>query len=248
MKILKKLYYLIEHFARKFYKKSPLWVKKLFVNNIFKSKYSYLKDEITENGYSIKHCIVTKSIFVHIPKAAGVSINKSLYGSLGGGHLRILDYQILLKRKIFKECYKFSFVRNPWDRVLSAYLFLLSGGFGDVDLSYHNTISTYTDFNSFVKNGLLKDQLWKTKHFLPQINYLKDNNNAIDIDFIGKFENIDEDYKFIMNKLEFATPLKKLNQNSINKNNSYKDIYDNESKDIVANIYREEIILFNYHF
>ena len=225
-----KQFSLMGYYLRMFYKKSPLWVKKFLLKIIFKSKYAYLKHEITENGYSIKQCILTNSIFVHIPKSAGVSINKSLYGSLGGGHLRISDYQILLKRKIFKECYKFTFVRNPWDRVLSAYFFLFSGGFGDVDINVHKIILKYFDFNTFIKEGLLKDQLWKTKHFLPQIDYLKDNNNEINIDFIGRFENIDQDYEFITKELDFAKPLKKLNKNLINKNKTYQDYYDIESK------------------
>lgn len=90
--------------------------------------YQYQRKIITNDSYSFKPFDESKSIFVHIPKCAGVSINKSLYGNLAGGHTTFDEYIIIFEPKCIENYFKFTFVRNPWDRVVSAYFFLQKGG------------------------------------------------------------------------------------------------------------------------
>ena len=58
-----------------------------------------------------------QTIFVHIPKAAGISINKSLFNNLGGGHIPLINYQLIFPKEEFENYFKFTIVRNPWDRL-----------------------------------------------------------------------------------------------------------------------------------
>ncbi|MFP4354891.1 MAG: sulfotransferase family 2 domain-containing protein [Phycisphaerae bacterium] len=69
-----------------------------------------------------------RCIFVHIPKAAGVSVCQTLFGNLAGGHDTIEKYQKVFSWSDYKRYFKFTFVRNPWDRLASAYRFLRKGG------------------------------------------------------------------------------------------------------------------------
>ena len=61
-----------------------------------------------------------KCIFVHVPRTGGVAIAKSLFGNLGGSHISISLYRKVFS-DVFDGYYKFTFVRNPWDRLVSAY-------------------------------------------------------------------------------------------------------------------------------
>ena len=119
-------------------------------------------------------------IFIHIPKAGGSSIqniikkyNKDLAGCL---HKPVKEYS----KEYRDSCFVFSFVRNPYDRLLSAHKYI-TGGFGNEgDVKFGKTLSL--DFKNFVKNELQDSINWL--HFKPMTLWLND-----DIDFIGKTEN-----------------------------------------------------------
>src|SRR5690625_2614056 len=64
------------------------------------------------------------SIFVHIPKTAGVSVAHSLFEIKTAYHVRVSKYQIIFSQDEYNQYFKFAFVRNPWDRLVSAYRFL----------------------------------------------------------------------------------------------------------------------------
>ncbi|HSH75802.1 MAG TPA: sulfotransferase family 2 domain-containing protein, partial [Longimicrobiales bacterium] len=92
-----------------------------------------LRSEVTEDGYTLRSFDDRRCIFVHIPKCAGFSVARSLFGNLAGGHLTVRKYQMIYRRREFSEYFKFTFVRNPWDRVVSAFFFLKEGGVNEVD-------------------------------------------------------------------------------------------------------------------
>ena len=101
-----------------------------------KTKFERLqqkRERLQDDGYTYKPYDDYRCIFVHIPKAAGMSICRSLFGNLAGGHATLSDYQIIFPRLEFESYFKFTFVRNPWDRVFSAYNFLKKGGATEFD-------------------------------------------------------------------------------------------------------------------
>src|SRR6185312_6788568 len=79
----------------------------------------------------------TRSIFVHIPKTGGVSLTNSLYGNRAGRHATLGTYQVVFPARAFYSYFKFAFVRNPWDRLYSAYRYLQAGAMGEAhDLAW----------------------------------------------------------------------------------------------------------------
>lgn len=79
-------------------------------------------------------CHQKKCIFIHIPKCAGTSIEQfikdhgrndlqfiGLYQNRSLHHLTAIELKIIIKEQIFHHYYKFSVVRNPYDRLLSEY-------------------------------------------------------------------------------------------------------------------------------
>jgi hypothetical protein len=86
--------------------------------------------------YSLVPMIERGCLFVHIPKCAGVAVSRALFGGLGGGHLPVAHYQLMFDAAQYARHFKFAVVRNPYDRLLSAYRFLAGGGTNAVDAAW----------------------------------------------------------------------------------------------------------------
>lgn len=205
-----------------------------------------------EDEYSYKPFDQHRSIFIHIPKAAGVSICRSLFGSLAGGHTSMPEYQIVFPKKEFDRYFKFTFVRNPWDRTFSAYNFLKKGGMVEADKKWAiQELSSFKDFNDFVVRGLQRASVQEWIHFIPQSNFLfLPGNKALQLDFLGFFENIQEDFQYVKKKLGVSDSviIKKENVTDSVKKLDYREFYTDEAREIVAKVYESDIKNFGYNF
>lgn len=205
----------------------------------------YLRENFSEHGYTFKPFLEKKCIFVHIPKCAGVSINKCLFGNLAGGHRTIRDYQIAFKPREFVSFFKFTVVRNPWDRLFSAYNFLRAGGFNEADrLWASKNLSAFSNFNEFVLNWLNEKNVFSYIHFRPQYYYVCIKSKPL-VDYILHFENLSQDFENFCNFLNINNRLKHYNK----KNHvHYVKIYTKETIDIVQKVYRKDIEIFKYQY
>lgn len=190
----------------------------------------------------------TQSIFVHVPKSAGISIGYSLYGRKTGDHRTIADYKLCFKKDEFKSFFKFTFVRNPWDRLVSAYLYMKNGGRNKEDYDWSTKVlSPYKNFEEFVIGWLKEENIRQGLHFRPQYEFLCSKGSTIEVDFIGHFENIANDYDYIKSKIGMGRELGCYNKTG-NKKKDYRRYYTGRTKEIVEYIYREDIKLFGYDF
>lgn len=205
----------------------------------------------TDDGYTYKPYDDNQCIFVHVPKTAGMSISRALFGNLSGGHATLADYQIIFGEQEFNRYFKFSFVRNPWDRIFSAYNFLVKGGATEYDRLWAHNIEKYGTFQDFVKHGLRTPEVSNKLHFLPQSHFLtvphRENSR---VDFLGFFENIKDDFDYIRNKLNLndIAELKHVNATPGSEKKDFRDYYDNDTKKIVQEIYSDDIKRFGYSF
>jgi hypothetical protein len=127
----------------------------------------------TNRGRSLKPFDVHRCIFVHITKCAGISVSRSLFGNLGGAHLRIPHYQLIFSAHEFSCYFKFTFVRNPWARLVSAFLFLKGGGANSADRAWaQQNLSRFADFDTFVRRWIAPHNVLSWKHFVPQHRFL----------------------------------------------------------------------------
>ncbi|EEC4842051.1 sulfotransferase family protein [Campylobacter lari] len=189
-----------------------------------------------------------KCIFIHVPKVAGSSIERVVYQTDRWlvGHVKARDYVKFDKNK-FESYFSFGFVRNPYDRMVSAYHYLRSGGGNLVDETWaKENIYKYNSFEEFVLNLQNNDERIKIlswMHFVPQYKYLCDNDKNILVSFIGKFEKLDEDFKKILNFLNRKDSLVHVNKS---KHCAYKDYYNYETYKIIREIYKNDFEIFDY--
>lgn len=182
-------------------------------------------------------------IFVHVPKAAGVSVNKAIYGK-PLGHFYAKDIRDICP-KMFNNTFKFSVVRHPIDRLYSAYNFSIRGGtstMGMMNPDYYIKNPDFKSFEMFVNNWLSKKELTKIDHvFRPQYLYLFDANENLLVDKIYKLENIEKHLDEI--SMNIGKPFKLSHHNRSEK--GLLKITD-ELKSLIFNLYQKDFELLDY--
>lgn len=183
-------------------------------------------------------------IFIHIPKSAGQSVCDSLFGDRYPGHWKISDYEWENPRKC-ENYFKFCFVRNPYSRLVSAYNYLKEDTQSPIDRYFQQKVLVdYSNFEDFVKRGLMVPEVLSYIHFVPQVEFMKNMNGRVSMDFIGKVESLSDDYKYVSHKLGMSdSSLKFINSSKSVDIDTY---YDEEMKKVVQNIYSEDFQLLGY--
>jgi len=192
-------------------------------------------------GYPDEH----RCVFIHIPKAAGTSLTKTLFAA-PSRHLQYTEYERANPKK-FKKYFKFTFVRNPYDRLFSAYTFLKKGGLNELDRCWaEQNLASFPDFESFVRGWVTPENIQTWVHFKPQHFWICDASLKLKVDFVGRFEQMDADVAIVQQRLKLpVVPLPKINVTD----RSVKDpvAYTAEMRAIVENAYRQDIELFAYN-
>ena len=206
----------------------------------------------SESGFSLRPLDEYRCIFVHIPKTAGISVSRSLFGNNGPGHETLRRFQIVFSEREYDTYFKFAFVRNPWDRVYSAYNFLRKGGWHEADRDWAQAhLSRYSDFNEFVSSGLGRTEVYNWLHFKPQLSFLwTPGKRQFELDFLGYFENLEEDYGRIAARLgaRAETGLRKDNIGKRDGKVGYREAYTEKSRRLVADLFACDINAFGYDF
>ncbi len=226
----------------KYLKISTLFYRK-FLPELLQQKIDVIRGE----SQVFKECFEpTKSIFIHVPKAAGTSIARSIYGQ-SVGHKKATDY-IRVSRKTFKQYFSYGFVRNPWDRTVSAYHFAKQGGTKYVQPIENKVYQSkkFRSFESFVKEWLVDVNFEKEDVvFAPQYLWLYENSRCA-VNHIGKLENLDSEIGYLESKIGVSVNIPKLNVS--NKSKNFLQYYTPDLVDIVGEIYEKDIKLFNYEY
>jgi len=206
-------------------------------------------------------------IFIHIPKTGGSSIHNALLKHIQPEHQEPGHYSIIAARKrlenrlgvpyIDGEYFTFCFVRNPWDRFISAYTYLKEGGSvhehpvtGFDKKDRDRFISPYKTFDDFILSNscgakICTELIWQ-QHFKPQYKYILNSSDEVDINFIGKFENYYKDFDFICKRIGVKTPkLKHINKSH---HKPYQMYYTDKTAEIIYNTYKYDIDYFGYSF
>ncbi len=187
----------------------------------------------------------THSIFVHITKSAGTSVAESLYGVLPS-HYAAWQYRVIFGRRTFNKYFKFTFVRNPWDRLYSAYSFLKNGGWDENDrLWAEKQLTGIENFDQFVLEWLTPERLYSHIHFQPQHPFLFDEKGNLLVDFIGYYESLVSDFRYVADRVN---PHAHLQHKNSSPRKHYRDAYSAAAIERVAMLYEKDVELFGYQF
>jgi len=198
-----------------------------------------------------------KFIFFHNYKVAGTSIrnalkpyelksfyilsrvmqkfnmqNKGVF-KVFNSHVSALTAKKYLPKNVYDNYFKFGFVRNPWSWQVSLYTYMLK----NEKHRQHELIKSLGSFKEYL--------IWRINNELRlQKDFFYDSNNILIVDYIGKHENINDDFKLICKKFGvYDVELPVLNKSSKFEWSKY---YDLELFEMVKSAYREDVDRFDY--
>ena len=189
-----------------------------------------------------------KFIFIHTIKAAGWSIKGGINAFDHDAFVKSRNYpwynchmkphEIMEKvgKTVWDEYFTFAFVRNPWDWLVSLYHYMME----KEGHWQHQEIAELGGFDRYIERICRGRDKGQSKFVIG-----KDGREII-IDFIGRFERLQEDYEKICARLEVrAIKLRKVNYSQ---HKDYRTYYDERLKELVAKTFAEDIERFGYEF
>jgi len=179
-------------------------------------------------------------------------------------HLRPFRIRQKIGRTLWNEYFKFTIVRNPWDMLVSRYFWskqvvqktpkqiveevkkepLNIDKWGKLSIACdrhirHKVVTPDDDFRAFIKK--LHGNFSNTKYYF-------DWKGKPWNDFVMRYENLEEDYKTVCKKIGIPyEPLPGL-KTKVRESRNYSTMYDDESRKIVAKLFKKEIEYFHYTF
>lgn len=208
-------------------------------------------------------------IFIHVAKAAGLSVRDALQDYVAEPeHFRIKRPAKIINSKpnplyamwkealihptaltirkelggvVFNSYFKFAFVRNPWDLQVSMYHFILK----ETEHRHHHTVKAMRDFTEYLDWVIATAKPFAKGATKFQKDMLCDSNGQVLADFVGRYENLSADFAYICQRLNLKTCIPHLNQSQ---HRDYQSYYDEKTKALVADYFKEDIALFGYEF
>ena len=159
------------------------------------------------------------------------------------------------KKDEWKHYFKFTFTRNPFDRMVSLWNFIHS------TLDGHKSLLEKPDYDCIPYKAWIDECQTITTECKTFKEYIKYTSNGVAtgldtvfsfshdgnekfVDFIGRFENLQEDFDIVCDKI--GIPKQKLPHKNKTKHKHYTEYYDEETKQIVAEKYAKDIEYFGY--
>ena len=199
-----------------------------------------------------------KFIFVAVPKTASQAIRSALriiiaesdweqcaykeqrripigpVSAIGHGHIAFSEILPFLLPGMKKEFFSFGFVRNPYDRFVSA-------------CTYFEKIQSAPEGGrcEIMKRVILGcENSDHEVHFRPQHTFLTDAKGEIVVSFVGRYENLLKDFSNVCAEIGKQGPA--LDRINTSERETMAEYFDQELIEMICDHYRVDFQLFGY--
>jgi sulfotransferase famil protein len=196
-----------------------------------------------------------KLIFVHIQKTAGSSVRLAFGENLDSPekHFFASELRDLYGTEVWSAYFKFAFVRNPWDRLVSWWSNIETNRrIYEKGLPLNKfqlfVLSRASTFEEFLLNcdQEIADHDGRKWIYRNQVDYLSDENGRSMVDFVGRFENLNTHFMLASRKaIGRELDLPRANA-SVHRH--YSEYYTREMAEYVGSRFRRDIEAFGYVF
>lgn len=233
---------------KKIKKKFEFLKKNRIIYSLATNTCKFLENKFNLNENNLVYYKKLNLIYISNPKVASSSINKIIQKKIGIKNIELTQtwknktqLEITPKKVINTDCFKFTFVRNPFDRIVSFYCNQVRKDIGTINFRFPFIIEKNMSFKQFVKGiSKIPDSIAE-QHFRSQYDLIYYKKKPL-VQYIGKFETLEKDFEIIRKKFKLEK-LPKLN--SSNKNR-FEEYYDLETAKLVYKRYIKDFKIFGY--
>ncbi|NKN34340.1 sulfotransferase family 2 domain-containing protein [Marichromatium bheemlicum] len=208
-------------------------------------------------------------LFVHIAKTGGTSVRAALQGlrwrdpwyypmflcsrmsHLSGHrigtklprHAKAVLAQELLPRPFYDSLFKFAFVRNPWDLQVSS--------FHHIRRERPHYLGGHQEFADFLRWKLDPERPYQyhvDTSITRQSDYLVDLHGEVIVDFIGRYEQLHDDFDTVCTRIGITPPALPHARKATDRKRDYRSYYDDDTAELVARHFARDIELLDYRF
>lgn len=209
-----------------------------------------------------------KFLFVHIAKTGGTSVRAALgrlqwsdpyywprflcsrlshltghkLGIKFPRHAKVIAAKEMLPEELFRELFKFAVVRNPWDLQVSSYHHLRR--------ERPHLLAGINDFESFLRWKLDPQRPYQyhlNTSIERQHDYLVDLDGSLLVDYIARYEQLEDDYQEICRRIGIKPPPLPHKRRASDRKD-YRSYYSDSSAALVADYFKTDIEAFAYRF
>lgn len=196
-------------------------------------------DPYTSTSHKIQRFILGKMLnkIQHFDYHGSWYLSTKMMPRIGYYHSHITagEAKRIMGREKFDSFYKFAFVRNPWDWMTSIYRYESQSA----SHPKHKKTKELTGFEEFL-DGM------KNSQFKKQSDFIFDENGRQLVDFVGRFENLEQDFQIVCRKIGIQTSLP--HTNSTTKQKTYRQYYKPHTEHMVRELLADDIENFGYQF
>jgi hypothetical protein len=175
---------------------------------------------------------------IHIPKTAGTSLRHAVLPEPGDTRHVVAER---IPRKRWDASFKFTFVRNPFDRAVSMYTYHTGRKYRGVLTNRYPNLASMS-FDEYVETFLVHQE---SDLFRPQRDYLVHPESPMPVDFVGRFESLADDFARLRPLIGVEGELPHRLKSS---RRPFCDYYDDATRHSVATVYAADLELLGYAF
>lgn len=188
----------------------------------------------------IINCNGIKIIFVHVQKSGGSSIVNFFEKTKNHNKIKIDIKYLNKKKENINDYFKFTVIRNPWDRMVSFYHY-----HKEKILKNNNPTEIWKYLKDLTFKKFLKSTKFQKWALVNNITDFITYNKKTHIDYYINFENFENDFKVVKQISGMENKLLEWNKST---HKEYKHYYNDKSKKIIDFLFKKEIKFFNFKF
>tara|TARA_B110000495_G_C22922936_1_gene539238 strand:+ start:263 stop:1000 length:738 start_codon:yes stop_codon:yes gene_type:complete len=219
--------------------------------------------------YDVVYFPKAKCIFIHIPKCGGLKVLDCMLGLNYKPVSRYRNHAFLkaFDDDLIKNNFKFTMIRNPWERIVSHYFFHGPGAPFSPKICYINEYANYVtsqrmypkesrflnvSFDDFVCKFVCNEEIVSSlqNYYIStdSIDFIKNNDGEIDMDYIGFTDQLLYHVRNVFNILGYD--LSCIDESKINELEypHYSTFYSDYTKEVVRDFFSQEIDYFDLKF
>lgn len=152
-----------------------------------------------------------------------------------------------------EDYFKFVFVRNPFDRIASTW-----------EIPFLKFRYSFDEFVEIDTSDVVNPNKYYRKcDWLANTQYdIVSDNDKLLVDYVGKYENIDEDFEYVRKKLEIPKKVRlmgdrgpvdygilpRINKTVKKDHGHYRDYFNERTRGLVEKYYKKDLEVFEYEF